>query len=364
MRLSTILLFLTGLAGLVALITLSNAALVLQFLREAGIWILPIALVHTGEYALKTLSWSVLLRGQGVRRPFRELFALRWLSDSVNSLLPAAGIGGAVVRTDLQAAQKIDGALAGAVIVVEMTVRLFTLVGFVAIGATLLLLARDAPATPLQAAGAGLAAALGVFYLLQRSGLLLRFARRVDRLTERDAFRRISGGIARADAYFPAIYGNRRALAWSAVWSFLAWIYGAIEVGFILYVTGHALGLEPLLVLESAGQAGANAGFVIPGGMGAEEGGYFLGATLVALPTAAGVAVSLVKRVRELALAVPALAGWRLFVARSAPGDEQERAGRSAATEPDPAGDGEDRMADDGEARMAGDPGLGRATRS
>lgn len=315
LRISTVILFLAGAFALVAVVLLANTTAVVRMLLAAGLWLIPIAALHPVEYALKTASWGTLLSAQGVRRPFHELFALRWLSDSVDSLLPVAGIGGAFVRADLQAAQGLDGAVASAVIVVEMTVRLFTLVGFIALGVALLVLEEGAPATGLEAAGAGLVAALGVFLIVQRSGLLLRLARKVEEATERDTLLRFSGGLARMDACFADIYQKRGPLGVSAFWSFLAWAYGAVEIGLILYVTGHALGPAALLAMESVGQAAANAGFMIPGGMGAEEGGYLLGARLVGLAAATGVAVSLVKRVREVILGVPALVAWR-FMAR------------------------------------------------
>ncbi len=316
LRISTAVLFLTGAFALVALVLLANTTAVLRLVLGAGLWLIPIAALHPLEYALKTASWGTLLRAQGVRRPFRELFALRWLSDSVDSLLPVAGIGGAFVRADLQAAQGIDGAVASAVIVVEMTIRLFTLVGFIAIGVALLVLEEGAPAAGLEAAGAGLAAAFGVFYVVQRSGLLIRLARKVEEATERDALLRLSGNLARVDACFSEIYQKRTPLAFSAFWSFLAWAFGAVEIGLILYVTGHVLAPAALVAMESVGQAAANAGFMIPGGMGAEEGGYLLGARLVGLAAATGVAVSLVKRLREIALSIPALVAWRVLAPR------------------------------------------------
>ena len=61
------------------------------------------------------------------------------------------------------------------------------------------------------------------------------------------------------------------------------------------------------LLLESVGQAIRGAAFAVPGALGVQEGGYVLLATLVGLPSHAGLALSLAKRTREILLGLPGL---------------------------------------------------------
>jgi hypothetical protein len=55
-----------------------------------------------------------------------------------------------------------------------------------------------------------------------------------------------------------------------------------------------------------------NAGFVIPAGIGVQEGGYVLGGSLAGIGAEAALAVALVKRARDLVLGLPILAWWQL----------------------------------------------------
>src|SRR5262249_21943345 len=64
------------------------------------------------------------------------------------------------------------------------------------------------------------------------------------------------------------------------------------------------------LILESLGSAVRAAAFAVPGALGALEGGFILFGALFGLPADAALAISLSKRVRELALGLPGLFVW------------------------------------------------------
>ncbi len=70
---------------------------------------------------------------------------------------------------------------------------------------------------------------------------------------------------------------------------------------------GHPVDWSDALLLESLGQAIRGAAFAIPGALGVQEGGYLLLAPLVGLPPEAALALSLIKRARELMLGLPGL---------------------------------------------------------
>jgi uncharacterized membrane protein YbhN (UPF0104 family) len=89
--------------------------------------------------------------------------------------------------------------------------------------------------------------------------------------------------------------------------SFFGWIVGTGEVWLALNLLGHPVGWTEALLLESLGQAIRGAAFAIPGSLGVQEGGYLLLAGLVGLPPETALALSLVKRARELLLGVPGI---------------------------------------------------------
>ena len=80
----------------------------------------------------------------------------------------------------------------------------------------------------------------------------------------------------------------------------------------------NALGVPvtPLqaFTVESLGMAARSAGFAIPAALGAQEGGFVLAAVAVGLPAGPALALSLVKRIREVSVGLIGLAMWRRAV--------------------------------------------------
>jgi len=119
------------------------------------------------------------------------------------------------------------------------------------------------------------------------------------------------------------VYRKPAALARSAASHLLAWSLGAVEVSLALHFLGHDTGLEKSFVIESLGQTVKAAGFAIPGALGIQEGGYVVLCGLFGIAPDVALALSLVKRLRELILGAPSIALWlrmeRLGGIRSVP---------------------------------------------
>jgi hypothetical protein len=67
------------------------------------------------------------------------------------------------------------------------------------------------------------------------------------------------------------------------------------------------------VILESAALAIRGAAFLVPGAVGVQEGGYILLGNFLGIPGEIALALSLIRRMRELALGVPALISWQLM---------------------------------------------------
>ena len=74
---------------------------------------------------------------------------------------------------------------------------------------------------------------------------------------------------------------------------------------------GVDIGVIQALVIEALGMAARSAGFAVPGALVVQETGFVLAAAAVGLPEAAGLSLSLVKRVREVTVGVAGLLLWR-----------------------------------------------------
>jgi hypothetical protein len=87
-----------------------------------------------------------------------------------------------------------------------------------------------------------------------------------------------------------------------------------------VWIALHALGLPATfvtaLILESVAQGIRDVMFLVPGAVDVQEGGYLVFGGLLGIAAETALALSLIRRVRELALGVPGLIAWQLFEGR------------------------------------------------
>ncbi len=236
----------------------------------------------------------------------------RWVGESVNSLLPAGQLGGPVAMARQLAQRGVAMNDAAAAIAVATTMQLASQIVFAVVG--IVVFAAFEPDGMLGRLRVPLAIAMllltafGVgFYVMQRRGLFGKLSRLGSRAF---AARDWSALTIRADAIdvaIRALYRERRLVAATFFASLVAWVVGTGEVFIALDLLGHPVGWRDALLLESVGQAIRGAAFAIPGSLGAQEGGFVLLAPLVGLPLDVALALSLAKRVRELALGLPGI---------------------------------------------------------
>jgi uncharacterized protein (TIRG00374 family) len=130
--------WLVGLGLIIALIGAHDFDQVAAALGLAGWSMILIGMVHMGVLLVDTLGWRALL--QRKERPsFKAMAVYRWIGSSVNGLLPAAQVGGEIVRAHLLSRAGVAGPIAGASVVVDLTAGLATQLAFVLLGAGLLL---------------------------------------------------------------------------------------------------------------------------------------------------------------------------------------------------------------------------------
>lgn len=310
---------LVGAALLLGLLAWQGIGAVASALRLAGWGVLGVAAFHLLPLLLDAAAIAVLLPRRGDRRVgFGAALCARWFGESVNSLMPAGQIGGPVLMIRYLSQCGMAGAEAGAIITVSTTLQtaaqlVFTLIGVAVCGAYV----SGQMAWPLGVLCAVLAALLYLFYQAQRRGI---FAFLVARLADLWPRRDWQGLARRAATLDRAVQGLYREGGCAALYSFLlsllGWLVGIAEVWLALRLIGHPLGWSGALLLESLGQAVRGAAFAIPGALGVQEGGYVVLARIVALAVPAALALSLIKRAREIVLALPGLLAWHLHERR------------------------------------------------
>ena len=313
-RLVGALAWLIGLGLVAGLIAMQSLGDITRALTVAGWSVALVGLAHLGTLLADTLGWRALFP-RPRRPPLGSMMVKRWIGASVNGLLPVAQIGGELVRARLLARAGVAGPIAGASVVVDLTAGLVTQALFMALGIVLYLGQRQAGAGWLLHLAGGLAlfcALLIGFGWAQRRGLFLRLARILERATRGRGWRGLVGSAAALDREIAARYADRLGLSLCACWRFLGWLWGSVEIWLALWLLGHPIGPVEAVILESMGQALRSAGFALPGGLGAQEGGIVAGALVLGIVPDLALAVALIKRARELAYGVPGLLAWSL----------------------------------------------------
>jgi hypothetical protein len=97
---------------------------------------------------------------------------------------------------------------------------------------------------------------------------------------------------------------------------FLGWAAGTGEIWLVMHSLGQPIGVVDAYILESLGSGVRAATFMLPGALGALEGSYILFGAMFGLPADTALAISLSKRVRELAFGVPGLLLWQYVEGR------------------------------------------------
>ncbi|MEE9301934.1 MAG: lysylphosphatidylglycerol synthase domain-containing protein [Alphaproteobacteria bacterium] len=315
---STYILLIAGLGLAIGLIVHQGIDDVARSVAAVGWGLLAVTFFHLIPLILDTLGWRALFERRE-RLPFADLLWVRWIGESVNQLLPVAQVGGEIVRSRLLTFRNMPGARAGALVVVDLTVGVFVQALFTLIGLALLFAhyGDDGGIATNAAVGAGLFLfVVGGFYLAQRRGLFRLLARFIEWAAGERAWFDLAGGAARLEQATFALYRRRRAILANGVWQLSGWIVGTGEVWLVLYFMGAPVSLVDALLLESLGQAVRAAGFLVPGALGIQEGGYLLVGAVLGVAPEAALALSLAKRVREILLGLPALLAWQVIEGR------------------------------------------------
>jgi putative membrane protein len=301
-----------GLALFAALLAAHGAADVVAALRAAGFGLVVVAAFHVLPMLADALGWRRLLPSE-LRPPVGTMLRARWIGESVNGLLPVLQVGGNIVKAGLLARTGVGGGLAGASVVVDVTLVMLSQVIFTIIGLFLLLLhlGGHVLALPVAVGVVVMGSIVAAFYALQRQGVFGALAQLIAKLG-RGRWTSLAAGGDAIDASVSVLYRQRRTIASASMWHLLSWVVGVGEVWLALFFLGHPVRLLSAMMMESLGQAVRAAAFAVPGALGVQEGGYVMLGGVLGIGPETALALSLSKRVRELLLGIPGLIAWQL----------------------------------------------------
>jgi len=292
----------------------SGAGEVANAMLVVGWWLLPIAAYHIIPMLFSALSWRELLP-PATRLDVVSAAWIRWIRESINSLLPVANIGGDIASARLAHLRGVPGSQAAASMVVDTTVGVVTQMAFVITGVVLLVLRPTGGAAIEVVAGVligvvVLVAAVSAFVLFQHQNMFARFTKLAQRLVPEQWLVHFAGSASAVDDAVVSSY-RRSATFWRAnLLRLIGWVAGAGDVWLVTWCLAQPLGAADSFILESLSSGVRAAAFMVPAAIGVQEGGLVLFGALFGLPAEIGLAISLSKRVRELLLGLPGLFFW------------------------------------------------------
>ncbi|HET6724698.1 MAG TPA: lysylphosphatidylglycerol synthase domain-containing protein [Gammaproteobacteria bacterium] len=306
-----------GLIGLllaVILVVVAGSGDVLHVLEIAGWGLLWLGPLHIVPVLLDALAFRALLKVRPGAPSLPYVFWVSSVREAVNNLLPVARVGGELVGIRLLHKRDVSIALGGACVILTLTLTAIGLYLLTLAGLGLLL--SNIP-------GARIAGPAGVVLLAILPGMALMVAAqrygnvfaRLDRLIEV-----VTGGHkllarwvrpAELDTQIRAFYRRLGLLAIAGTWKFLSLAAEAAEVWVIMYLLHHPVAVWQAIVMETLSLAARAIAFVVPAGVGVQEGSFVLIGQLIGVPADFAIAISLAKRFRELLFGLPGILSWQ-----------------------------------------------------
>src|ERR1700758_771244 len=312
------LLGLTGAALFTILLIHQGAPQVMAVVASAGWWIAAVVIYHFAvPVLLDTLAWwSLFPRSE--RLPLWELLWMRWIGESVSTLVPSASVGGDVVRARLAALHGAPIPTAAASVLVDITLGVFVQIVFTLLGLALIVTATGHQSfvrPTLIGAVIGVLAIVG-FYVVQRLGIFRFIGKMISRLANAEDWHSLVHGGHTLDEAVRTQYARRRGVIGCCAWTATSLILGSGEIWIALYALGLRSTVVNAVILQSMVLTIRSAVFPVPGALGVQEGGYVLVGNLLGIPGDAAFALSLIARVRELILGIPGLIAWQVIAGR------------------------------------------------
>jgi putative membrane protein len=310
--------YVAGLLGIVLFTTLvirSDVPGMLQTALQGGwqlLWVVP---YRTVFFLLYALGWRLLLRPYDPKRRAGMGYLL-WVTtvrEAIDRLLPVASVGGAVAGVRLLGWRGIPTSSAGATVIIEILLTLIASWLFAVAGVALLANIQAASASAdYQRVILALLLGLPVPVVLAKLLGSGKFFSQVQKWVIRIAgFQATASGASALDEALRSSLQRRSPLVAAGVLQFAALVSGAVEIWFALRLFAHPISFAGALMLESMIQSFRNLAFMVPAGLGVQETVLVVFGHTLGITAETAIAVSLVKRLREVLYGVASLASWQ-----------------------------------------------------
>ncbi len=291
-----------GLALFIYLVWEIGPGALWQEMRILGWGLAPFILLEGAAGIFYTLGWRACLSPVHQSFPFRRIWAINLAGNSISYFTPTATLGGEVIKGALLSDQGGAEAASG-VMIGKLSYALSQLL-FVVLGSLLILWRIDLPFAGMVAMLLGsaiLGAGIGGFLILQKKGKLGAVVRwMVNHRVGGEMLRKLSAQITEVDLSLQLSYRERpwalpRSLAWHGVGMFFSiiktWYFLRILTGGSFFGAAGIFFLGTWFDLLT---------FMIPLGVGVQEGSRVLAFRTLGFTLAAGLSYGVALRLEQL----------------------------------------------------------------
>src|SRR5213595_766191 len=309
---------LIGAALFTFLLIRQGASQVVAAFASAG-WAIPAVVIYhfAVPVLLDAIAWWVLFP-KSDRLPLRQLLWMRWIGESVSTLVPSAAVGGDIVRARLVAIHGVRMPVAAGTVLVDLTLGVFTQAAFTLLVVALLVLATGqrsfvGPTVIETLVGV---VAVGGFYFVQRLGMFRFLARMIAKLANSPEWHSLVQSGETLDQTIRSLYARRHAVIACCGWTILSLVLNSGEIFITLWALNLHATVVNAIILQSMALTIRSVAFPVPGGLGVQDSGYVLVGNLLGIPGDTAFALSLIARGRELGFGVPGLITWQVIEGR------------------------------------------------
>ncbi len=307
---------LLGLALLTGLVLHADVPAIVHTWKVAGyalLWLIPYRMIF---FVLYAVGWRAMLRPFDTRNRagFGYVLWATTVREAVDRLLPVASVGGSVVGIRLIRWRGLATTPVSATVIVEILLTLIALYLF-AILATLLLVGSGAGGNHravILVLALSLPIPVGSLLLLRYGSVfqrLQRLARPLVGLSGADT-------AASLDADLRACLARVRTLTLAGALQVVALVSASFEIWWALRLFNHPISAVSSVMLEGLTQAARHLAFIVPAGLGVQEAALVVFGHTLGIGAELALAVSAVKRAREVFCGVPPLLSWQWLEAR------------------------------------------------
>ncbi|HEX2892260.1 lysylphosphatidylglycerol synthase domain-containing protein [Vineibacter terrae] len=268
-------------------------------------------LYGAANFVLLGIAWLLVVPPYSWRNAVTFCWG-RAVRDSAGDILPFSQFGGMVIGARATILRGIPQGLAFASMIVDTTVEMIAQIGIVILGLVILTLHLPGATSRIPMVQVTI---IGILVAILAAGAFVVVQRRGFAFLERIAERLLPSAAAPAAAInrsINAIHAAPWRMAAACVVHLLGWLFSAFGTWLALTLIQAPISFGEAIVIESLLCAARSAAVFVPAALGVQEAGYALMMPLFGLTPEVGIAISLLKRAREITLGVPVLLSWQI----------------------------------------------------